>query len=614
MMPYDEARQIETLVSLYRQAFDEILQMILTPMPKAEKRYWQDMLVAVNEVLRQVDAEADRWIETNLGIIYSQAQAQAVRMLLAAGKQARPEFARVHQRAVDVIAQNMSDNLRSATQFVGRRVKDVFRQVGITQAGIKLAAGQTVEWMQGQMVQTLLDQGQTAFIDRLGRRWRLDTYAKMVARTTTREAASVATINTCQEFGVGLVRITVHYPTCGKCAPLQGKVFSLGADRRYPKLKDEYRPPIHPNCRHVLVPYVREFDDDAEGTQRYSNLPLDKDPRTEAEKAAYLGKSLEAYRETRKTRIKDVLLNPASSYDDKVHAAAELAKMIDKEEVPGLPRERWQKYLLPSRIKQAKTVEEMEQILEETMPWLKAEFTEVDVAFAEKAILQFARLEDEFPEAAREIRYIGTYRGSKAPENFKDYNWDPSVWAHCATEYGWVGEGHIKYIGLNPSWWSHEEWSVFADELERSVKIRWHPPGCKTAESVITHEFGHAYMDWARRQVISPYIDPATGFGQVGPMLQKMYDKIPPTKATLSEYATQNDREAFAEAFAAIKHSPEITDAYTLRLKSLIEVLKVERVDPKEARYIFELPEEAKREAKEQMKRLKQILRWDSRW
>jgi len=133
-----------------------------------------------------------------------------------------------------------------------------------------------------------LDKGQTAFVDRLGRKWRLDTYAEMVARTTTREAASVATLNTCQEYGQDLVRITVHYPTCEICAPLQGKVYSIsGNDDRYPKLTDERRPPIHPHCRHVLAPYVRELDDNAEETEQHSNTSLTRDPRSEAEKQAY---------------------------------------------------------------------------------------------------------------------------------------------------------------------------------------------------------------------------------------------------------------------------------------------------------------------------------------
>lgn len=290
-MPFDEEKQIQQLIEMYRQGFEEILRIIVEKEAKGQwTRYWRDLLIDVRGILRQLDGYADQWIEQTIGQVYSQAASETVVFLSGLGMAtaANPEFAQIHQRAIDVVAQNMADNLRDATQFVGRRINDVFRQVGLEQTGRKLASGQTWRDMKQKVVQELLDKGQTAFVDRLGRKWRLDTYAEMVARTTTREAASVATLNTCQEFGLDLVRITTHYPICERCAAVQGKVFSIsGRDKRYPKLTDEYRPPLHPHCRCVLTPYVRELDNDAEETERFSNQPLDKDPRSEAEKQAY---------------------------------------------------------------------------------------------------------------------------------------------------------------------------------------------------------------------------------------------------------------------------------------------------------------------------------------
>lgn len=306
-MPFDEEKHIKQLIEMYRRGFEEILRIIVEKEAKGQwTQYWRDLLLEVKAILQQLDQYADTWIEQTIGQVYSQAAAQTAVFLSQLGieKQANPKFAQVHQRAIDVVAQNMADNLRGATQFVGRRVNDVFRQVGLEQTGRKLAAGQTWQDMKKKVIQELLDRGQTAFVDRLGRKWRLDTYAEMVARTTTREAASIATLNTCREFGLDMVRITTHYPTCERCAAVQGKVFSIsGKDKRYPKLTDEYRPPLHPSCRHSCHPYVRELDDDAEETERFSNQPLDKDPRSEAEKQAY--EELMQRRSTQKQKQRD---------------------------------------------------------------------------------------------------------------------------------------------------------------------------------------------------------------------------------------------------------------------------------------------------------------------
>nr|WP_159444459.1 phage minor capsid protein [Carboxydocella sporoproducens] len=220
--------------------------------------------------------------------------------------------------------------MHDSFQFIGRRIDDQFRRVALEEAGRKMASGTTIKDMKQRVIQRLLDQGQTAFVDKLGRKWRLDSYAEMVARTTTREAASAATINTCREAGLDLVKITTHYPTCEKCAPLQGKVFSIsGEDKRYPKLMDEYRPPIHPNCRHSLHPYVRELDPEADKVQKYSNTSLTKDPRSEEEKQAYKEMRDAVTIATNRKRAREVLLSENAPLEEKMEAYKKLKKTYE---------------------------------------------------------------------------------------------------------------------------------------------------------------------------------------------------------------------------------------------------------------------------------------------
>jgi hypothetical protein len=335
MLAFDEEKQIRQLIEMYRRGFEEILRIIVEKEAKGQwTQYWRDLLLEVRAILQQLDEYADTWIEQTIGQVYSQAAAQTAVFVIGLGKvsAANPAFAQVHQRAIDVLAQNLAGNLRDATQYVGRQTEDVFRRVQLEQAARKYAAGATIEDMKKKVIQQLLDQGQTAFKDKLGRKWRLDTYAEMVARTITREAASVATINTCKEFGLDLVQVTTHYPTCHLCAPLQGKVFSLsGKDRRYPKYgENEARIPRHPNCRHSIHPYVRELDDNAEETERFSNEPLDKDPRNEAEKRAYAEMRDAVTIATNRRRAREVLLSENMPMIEKVKAAEKLRQSYEK--------------------------------------------------------------------------------------------------------------------------------------------------------------------------------------------------------------------------------------------------------------------------------------------
>lgn len=331
-MAFDVERQIQQLIGIYRQGFEEVLRIIVEKDAKGQwTRYHKDLMLDIQAVLRQLDQHADQWIAQTVGQSYSQATATTAAFLMGVGIAVAetPEFAQVHRRAIDVIAQNMSGNLRDATQFVGRQTQDMFRRVGLEATARKYAAGATVRDMKKEVIRRLVDQGQTAMIDRAGRRWRLDSYAEMVARTTTREAASVATLNTCREFGLDLVQISQHYPTCPLCAVIQGRAYSIsGEDKRYPRYTDEVRIPKHPHCRHSVHPYVRELDDNAAAMERFSNQP--PRPQSEAEMQAYKDARDKVTIATNRKRAREVLLSENTPFPEKLRAARKLQRSYEK--------------------------------------------------------------------------------------------------------------------------------------------------------------------------------------------------------------------------------------------------------------------------------------------
>jgi hypothetical protein len=87
-----------------------------------------------------------------------------------------------------------------------------------------------------------------------GRKYRVDYYAEMVARTRTREAQTAATIDMIRAFGEDLVRISDHNTTTPICKPHEGRIYSITGLGGYPLLVET--PPYHPNCQHVVTPYV----------------------------------------------------------------------------------------------------------------------------------------------------------------------------------------------------------------------------------------------------------------------------------------------------------------------------------------------------------------------
>ena len=98
------------------------------------------------------------------------------------------------------------------------------------------------------------------------RRFNVRDYANLVARTQSREAHKVAEVVRLQQNDVDHVRISRHKQLKrDECTPFAGKVFYIGSlsedPAGFPKLSSipNGGPPFHPNCRHVLEPFVVEF-------------------------------------------------------------------------------------------------------------------------------------------------------------------------------------------------------------------------------------------------------------------------------------------------------------------------------------------------------------------
>jgi hypothetical protein len=156
--------------------------------------------------------------------------------------------------AVRALATAAEFRLTDAIRTVGRSVDDVFRRAALEEVTFGVAAAEATEATAERLRRTLVEEGVTAFTDRSGRRWPLDSYAEMVARTTTREAMTVGTADRLMAAGIDLVTFSDHgASSCPVCRPYQGRTYSLtGATPSYTRLPAP--PPVHPRCRHVIYP------------------------------------------------------------------------------------------------------------------------------------------------------------------------------------------------------------------------------------------------------------------------------------------------------------------------------------------------------------------------
>jgi hypothetical protein len=277
----------ERLIKVYQQAQQTLINLIAYKEARGNVTWYQETLLKqVRQVLMELNTYSATWARDAINEAYGMGAQEAFSALLSMGVSVNtPEtFARLNERVIALLVANTQSMLFSGVSFVGRQIEDSVRQAGLEEAQQKFATGSTVREMKRNLVQKLVDQGLNGIRDKRGRMISLDAYAATVARSTTREATNTGTMNQLTNNGYDLVRMSSHATTCAICAVYQGRVYSIsGNDSRYPALSIAFRngyANIHPNCRHVIAPYIPALADNFEGDRDFSNRSFDIDGRS----------------------------------------------------------------------------------------------------------------------------------------------------------------------------------------------------------------------------------------------------------------------------------------------------------------------------------------------
>jgi len=296
---------INVLGKIFTDARNRLFDVIINTGGAGTKTYANTILKAMEREIAQLQAATGGFVNTEIPEQYRKGLEDTYEYFQRNGLLMRqPEYwAVLHRDAIYDLAREMQHNIGSALIGTGRQVQryvdvaraDALRQAGLEQTAIKMASGGTVKDMRDAMIRQMQEQGFMTVQYGEGSKSRqvpIDTYAQMVARTTTKEAGNTARENQLTENSYDLMQMTKHYPTCEKCAPLQGRVYSIsGKDKRFPPIsvaQPRGYKITHPHCRHVFLPWLEEFrtEDEIKQAIKRSNAPFE-DTRNAAEIALY---------------------------------------------------------------------------------------------------------------------------------------------------------------------------------------------------------------------------------------------------------------------------------------------------------------------------------------
>ncbi len=179
-------------------------------------------------------------------------------------------FSMLAKQTVDAMVADTFADLLTATEHTSKKLKRIVRQtvaeqmrIGIIkQSGRRLMSKAITDQLTKQgFTKKIDDDGFVGIIDRSGRKWKLDTYSRMVVRTKLTQAHSEGMKTQGIESNIDLAVISSHGAK-DSCANYEGLVVSMNGLTAGYKTVEELRKSnkiFHPNCEHTFYP-IRNLD------------------------------------------------------------------------------------------------------------------------------------------------------------------------------------------------------------------------------------------------------------------------------------------------------------------------------------------------------------------
>lgn len=269
----------EELVKLYQQAISRLQSELITIDPRqiGKRRHLYTVLRHIEDELTGLDQSAAAWIKANVLTQYRSGAAEGARQVKALGiTKVSTMFSLPHRQMAKHLAEGfyydfhrlVDQNQNSLINFVRRAHISERERTGVLQAVARGGLeGRAVPDVTGDILKALSSSVVDNKIAIGNVTYKGDYYAKLLARTHLRVAATRGTQMRLIEHKIDLVQISAHGTICNICKPFENKVFSnSGGSSVYPPiaLLANGGPPFHPFCLHVISGFIPALKDKTE--------------------------------------------------------------------------------------------------------------------------------------------------------------------------------------------------------------------------------------------------------------------------------------------------------------------------------------------------------------
>lgn len=270
-------KSIDKLVQDYQKAYQWILKRLEYQIENGvSETQSMTMLKEIQVKIKQLDEKAYKWcIEVLPKYYYTSLSAtdEQVSLIVGSGVSnisviSGTSLIMLHTKAVEAASRDLYKDLAKNTSFMSEQAKKIIRD-NTSELLIRMTmTGESQKRIKKELRENLIRDGVGSFVDARGKQWKIHDYCSMAVRTKSRILHHQGTFNRLSEYGdrypsakknFDLVQVSRHNSECW-CGKYEGTVWSISGEHPdYPsieQLPNRPYPTFHPNCKHVLLPFI----------------------------------------------------------------------------------------------------------------------------------------------------------------------------------------------------------------------------------------------------------------------------------------------------------------------------------------------------------------------
>ena len=251
-----DSKQLEALLEAFTKAEQRVQTVLLTTNADTV----QELKIELNKNLDKISLslmdQSKKWAKNDLPKAYN----EGVEKVNGHGDR------KLHESEDTIVNSyiELSTKVQTATDNAKALINNAIAEAE------KTGYGATVDGVKSIIKDTLSKENASMTVKYSnGTQMPLDSYAQMLARTSRIESSNTGSFDRCKRLGIDLVRCTTMPGCCPYCRMYEGKVYSIsGNDKRFPALYETALQKgyniMHPNCRHEFIPFVEAMQGESE--------------------------------------------------------------------------------------------------------------------------------------------------------------------------------------------------------------------------------------------------------------------------------------------------------------------------------------------------------------